>query len=108
MKTVSTKLDTTKHEELINECNKEGITPSEKIRRLVQDDIEMCKGWKDVGASEEIIKHDKEIMKKIPTSHEASFDEDDNGFLRKAEYVWFTDEEEEEKKELKIIVEDVA
>ncbi len=107
MKTVSTKLDPTEHEELINECNKEGVTQSEKIRELVQDFLGMCKGWKDVGANEEIIKHDKEIIKQIPKAREASFDEDDDGFLRKAEYVWSTDEEEEGEKGIKILVKDV-
>ena len=110
MRTVSTKLDTMEHEELINECNKEGITVSEKIRELVQDFLEMCADWRD--SDEGVIKSQKEVIKKIPKSDEATYEDDDDGNLRKVEYTWFTDEEKEEEKkeeekELKIIVKDI-
>ena len=94
MRTVSTKIDQNDFDKFMESCNKNGCLVSEKLRELVQNSIEMENDWKN--DDQETMDTHKKVIKNIPKCHEATIEEDDDGNLTRAEFIWFTDEELEQ------------
>jgi len=91
MKTLGTKLDNDICQEFIDFCNNSGQTVSEKIREIIQDEIEFLNNCKD--NDKETIEDLKKIRKNIGTHDEGGWTTEDDGTLLDANFVWFTDEE---------------
>ena len=94
MKTLGTKLDNDICQEFIEFCNSNGQTVSEKIREMIQDEIEFLNNCKDY--DKETIDDFKKIRKNIGTHDEGGWVTEDDGTLRDANFVWFTDKEKNE------------
>ena len=96
MKTLGTKLDNNICQEFIDICNSNGQTVSEKIREMIQTELEFLKNCENEGCDQEMIELYKTIFKNMPKCDEFSGDEHDNGKLKEAKFTWFSDEEKKE------------
>ena len=94
MKTLGTKLDNDISQKFIELCNGNGQTVSEKIREMIQDEIEFVNNCKD--CDKETIEDYRKIRKIIGTHDEGGWIIEDDGTPRSAEFVWFTEEEKKE------------
>jgi len=94
MKTLATKLDNNICQEFIDVCNSNGQTVSEKIREMIQDEIEFLNNCKDY--DKETIEDYKKIRKNIGTHDEGRLTTEDDGTLRDVNFIWFTDKEKNE------------
>jgi len=94
MKTLGTKLDNDICQEFIELCNGNGQTVSEKIREMIQDEIEFEENCKD--CDKETMEDFRKIRKMIGTHDEGGYSTEDDGTLLEANFVWFTDKERNE------------
>jgi len=94
MKTLGTKLDNDICQEFIELCNGNGQTVSEKIRSMIQNEIEFLNNCKN--DDKETIEDYRKIQKNIGTHDEGGYTIEDDGTLRDANFVWFTDKEKNE------------
>jgi len=76
MKTVSTKLDISDFENFVEHCNRCGRSVSEKIREMIQDEIEFLNNCKDY--DKESIEDFKKIRKNIGTHDEGGWTTEDD------------------------------
>ena len=94
MKTLGTKLDNSICQEFIDVCNSNGQTVSEKIREMIQDEIEFLNNCKDF--DKETIEDFRKIRKNIGRHDEGGWTTEDDGTLRDVNFIWFTDKEKNE------------
>lgn len=94
MKTLGTKLDNEICQKFIECCNNDGQTVSEKIRKLIHEEIEFVNNCEDY--DRETIDDFRKIRKCIGTHDEGGWTIEDDGTLRDADFTWLTDEEKKE------------